>query len=87
MFYLFFCLNIIFNNLNSLQILSWISTIASSNPSLISKQEIGNTFEGRPMVLLKVFEAHTQAGYQPFSGKSNKSYLLTTTAWQILWHY
>ncbi|KAF6716702.1 Carboxypeptidase B [Oryzias melastigma] len=35
-------------------ILSWISTIASSNPSLISKQEIGNTFEGRPMVLLKL---------------------------------
>ncbi|XP_004081139.1 carboxypeptidase B [Oryzias latipes] len=35
-------------------VLSWINSIASSNPSLVSKQVIGNTFEGRPMTLLKL---------------------------------
>ncbi|XP_074549379.1 carboxypeptidase B isoform X1 [Halichoeres trimaculatus] len=33
---------------------SWTASIASSNPSLISKQVIGNTYEGRPMTLLKL---------------------------------
>ncbi|KAG7224934.1 hypothetical protein INR49_014850 [Caranx melampygus] len=33
---------------------SWIASIASSNPSLISKQVIGNTYEGRPMTVLKL---------------------------------
>ncbi|XP_034024608.1 carboxypeptidase B [Thalassophryne amazonica] len=33
---------------------SWITSISSSNPNLISKQVIGNTYEGRPMILLKL---------------------------------
>ncbi|XP_041817150.1 carboxypeptidase B [Chelmon rostratus] len=33
---------------------SWISSISSSNPSLISRQVIGNTYEGRPMTILKL---------------------------------
>ncbi|XP_076014511.1 carboxypeptidase B [Genypterus blacodes] len=33
---------------------SWITSISSSYPSLISKQVIGNTYEGRPMTLLKL---------------------------------
>uniref|UniRef100_A0A3Q2ECV0 Carboxypeptidase B n=1 Tax=Cyprinodon variegatus TaxID=28743 RepID=A0A3Q2ECV0_CYPVA len=36
------------------EIESWISSIASSNPSLISKQVIGQTYEGRSMHLLKL---------------------------------
>lgn len=36
------------------QIESWISTIAASNPNLISKEAIGQTYEGRTMTLLKV---------------------------------
>lgn len=41
------------------QVQSWIASIASSNPSLISKQVIGNTYEGRPMTVLKVFQGVT----------------------------
>ncbi|XP_060920440.1 carboxypeptidase B [Labrus mixtus] len=33
---------------------SWIASIASSNSNLISKQVIGNTYEGRAMTLLKL---------------------------------
>ncbi|CAJ1082009.1 carboxypeptidase B [Xyrichtys novacula] len=33
---------------------SWIASIASSNANLISKQVIGNTYEGRPMTVLKL---------------------------------
>ncbi|XP_034562433.1 carboxypeptidase B [Notolabrus celidotus] len=33
---------------------SWIASIASSNTNLISKQVIGNTYEGRPMTVLKL---------------------------------
>ncbi|XP_067433656.1 carboxypeptidase B isoform X1 [Thunnus thynnus] len=33
---------------------SWINSISSSNPSLISKEVIGNTYEGRPMTVLKL---------------------------------
>ncbi|XP_051910372.1 carboxypeptidase B [Hippocampus zosterae] len=33
---------------------SWIASISSSNPSLISRQVIGRTYEGRPMTLLKL---------------------------------
>ncbi|XP_045905564.1 carboxypeptidase B [Micropterus dolomieu] len=33
---------------------SWIASISSSNPNLISKQVIGNTYEGRPMTVLKL---------------------------------
>ncbi|XP_023263695.1 carboxypeptidase B-like [Seriola lalandi dorsalis] len=36
------------------KIQSWISSIASSNSNLISKQVIGNTYEGRPMTILKL---------------------------------
>ncbi|XP_022622947.1 carboxypeptidase B [Seriola dumerili] len=36
------------------KIQSWISSIASSNNGLISKQVIGNTYEGRPMTVLKL---------------------------------
>uniref|UniRef100_A0A3Q2QPB9 Carboxypeptidase B n=1 Tax=Fundulus heteroclitus TaxID=8078 RepID=A0A3Q2QPB9_FUNHE len=35
------------------EIEAWINSIASSNPSLVSKQVIGNTYEGRSMTLLK----------------------------------
>uniref|UniRef100_A0A8C5I152 Carboxypeptidase B n=1 Tax=Gouania willdenowi TaxID=441366 RepID=A0A8C5I152_GOUWI len=41
-----------YNNWNDIQ--SWIASISSSNPNLISKQVIGNTYEGRPMTLLKL---------------------------------
>ncbi|XP_078137231.1 carboxypeptidase B [Sander vitreus] len=33
---------------------SWIASISSSNPNLISKQVIGSTYEGRPMTVLKL---------------------------------
>ncbi|XP_057679896.1 carboxypeptidase B [Corythoichthys intestinalis] len=33
---------------------AWIASISSSNSNLISKQVIGNTYEGRPMTLLKL---------------------------------
>uniref|UniRef100_A0A667YU23 Carboxypeptidase B n=1 Tax=Myripristis murdjan TaxID=586833 RepID=A0A667YU23_9TELE len=33
---------------------AWIASISSSNSQLISKQVIGNTYEGRPMTLLKL---------------------------------
>ncbi|KAJ8376021.1 hypothetical protein SKAU_G00066010, partial [Synaphobranchus kaupii] len=33
---------------------AWISTMASANPSLVSKQVIGTTFEGRSMTVLKI---------------------------------
>ncbi|XP_077365822.1 carboxypeptidase B [Festucalex cinctus] len=33
---------------------SWIASISSSNPSLISQQVIGKTYEGRTMTLLKL---------------------------------
>nr|XP_046227460.1 carboxypeptidase B [Scatophagus argus] len=33
---------------------SWMNTVSASNPSLISKQVIGNTYEGRPMTVLKL---------------------------------
>ncbi|XP_007555633.1 carboxypeptidase B [Poecilia latipinna] len=36
------------------EIEAWTNTITSSNPSLVSKQIIGNTYEGRSMVLLKI---------------------------------
>ncbi|MBW3949570.1 hypothetical protein HHB69_11040, partial [Neisseria meningitidis] len=36
------------------KIQSWIASISSSNPGLISKQVIGSTYEGRPMTLLKL---------------------------------
>ncbi|KAF7669319.1 hypothetical protein LDENG_00203510 [Lucifuga dentata] len=36
------------------KIQAWIASISTSNPSLISKQVIGNTYEGRPMTLLKI---------------------------------
>merc|ERR1712002_719743 len=41
-----------YNTWNTVQ--SWIASISSSNPSLISKQVIGNTYEGRPMTVLKL---------------------------------
>ncbi|XP_028288238.1 carboxypeptidase B [Parambassis ranga] len=41
-----------YNTWNDIQ--SWIASISSSNPSLISKQVIGNTYEGRPMIVLKL---------------------------------
>nr|XP_023997685.1 LOW QUALITY PROTEIN: carboxypeptidase B-like [Salvelinus alpinus] len=36
------------------KIQAWISSISSSNPDLISRQVIGNTYEGRPMNVLKI---------------------------------
>ncbi|XP_020512301.2 carboxypeptidase B [Labrus bergylta] len=36
------------------KIQSWIASMASSNSNLISKQVIGNTYEGRAMTLLKL---------------------------------
>ncbi|XP_029979803.1 carboxypeptidase B [Sphaeramia orbicularis] len=41
-----------YNTWNEIQ--DWIASISSSNPNLISKQVIGNTYEGRPMNLLKI---------------------------------
>lgn len=37
-----------------LQINDWVISISSANADLISRQVIGNTYEGRPMHLLKV---------------------------------
>ncbi|XP_060623731.2 mast cell carboxypeptidase A-like [Anolis sagrei] len=36
------------------QISSWIARIASKNPELVSRIKIGNTFENRPIYLLKI---------------------------------
>uniref|UniRef100_A0A8D3ANP6 Carboxypeptidase B n=1 Tax=Scophthalmus maximus TaxID=52904 RepID=A0A8D3ANP6_SCOMX len=36
------------------KIQSWIASVSSSNPNLISRQVIGNTYEGRPMNVLKL---------------------------------
>jgi len=41
-----------YNSLDKIQ--SWIASISSSNDELISKQTIGNSYEGRPMTLLKI---------------------------------
>lgn len=40
------------------QIESWISTVSASDSSLISKEVIGSTYEGRTMTLLKVGRQH-----------------------------
>uniref|UniRef100_A0A1A8HZ37 Carboxypeptidase B n=2 Tax=Nothobranchius kuhntae TaxID=321403 RepID=A0A1A8HZ37_NOTKU len=36
---------------------NWINSISSANPSLVSKLVIGNTFEARPMTVLKLGKA------------------------------
>ncbi|MED6281732.1 hypothetical protein CHARACLAT_024740, partial [Characodon lateralis] len=41
------------------EIEAWIDTTASANPTLVSKQVIGNTFEGRPLILLKIGKSST----------------------------
>merc|ERR1719184_356054 len=41
-----------YNTLDKIQ--SWIASISSSNDALISKQVIGNSYEGRPMTVLKI---------------------------------
>merc|ERR1719341_112160 len=41
-----------YNSLDKIQ--SWIASISSSNDALISKQVIGNSYEGRPMTVLKI---------------------------------
>ncbi|XP_034005381.1 carboxypeptidase B [Trematomus bernacchii] len=41
-----------YNSFDKVQ--SWINSMASSNSDLISKQTIGNSYEGRPMTLLKL---------------------------------
>ncbi|XP_067107356.1 carboxypeptidase B isoform X1 [Osmerus mordax] len=41
-----------YNTLDDVE--AWISSISSSNPDLVSKQVIGNSYEGRPMTLLKI---------------------------------
>ncbi|XP_017262312.1 carboxypeptidase B [Kryptolebias marmoratus] len=40
---------------------NWMNSISSSNPNLISKQVIGNTYEGRPMTVLKLGKASSSA--------------------------
>ncbi len=45
------CFNYCFTHL---QINDWVVSISSANAGLISRQVIGNTYEGRPMHLLKV---------------------------------
>uniref|UniRef100_A0A8C3V2P4 Carboxypeptidase B1 n=1 Tax=Catharus ustulatus TaxID=91951 RepID=A0A8C3V2P4_CATUS len=41
-------------NLFIKQIAAWTADIAAQNPDLVSRSVIGNTYEGRPMYLLKV---------------------------------
>ncbi|MEQ2175577.1 hypothetical protein GOODEAATRI_019264 [Goodea atripinnis] len=41
------------------EIEAWIDSTASANPTLVSKQVIGNTFEGRPLILLKIGKSST----------------------------
>ncbi|KAA0704967.1 Carboxypeptidase B [Triplophysa tibetana] len=41
-----------YNNWNTIN--DWVISISSANPDLISRQVIGNTYEGRPMHLLTV---------------------------------
>ncbi|XP_029384882.1 carboxypeptidase B [Echeneis naucrates] len=48
-----------YNSWDNIQ--SWIGSIASSNPSLISKQVIGNTYEGRTMTILKLGKKSSSA--------------------------
>lgn len=36
------------------QIAAWTADIAAQNPSLVSRSVIGETYEGRPLYLLKV---------------------------------
>uniref|UniRef100_UPI0037E78C87 carboxypeptidase B n=1 Tax=Semicossyphus pulcher TaxID=241346 RepID=UPI0037E78C87 len=44
-----------YTNYNSWdKVQSWIASMASFNPNLISKQVIGSTYEGRPMTVLKL---------------------------------
>lgn len=38
----------------SFQIYSWMDTLVAKYPNLVTKQEIGRTYENRPMYVLKV---------------------------------
>lgn len=49
--YLFISFCFVFSHL---QISDWAVSISSANANLISRQVIGNTYEGRPMHLLTV---------------------------------
>lgn len=40
--------------MRSLQIYSWMDTLVAQFPKLVTKQEIGRTYENRPMYVLKV---------------------------------
>ncbi|KAL7874086.1 hypothetical protein SRHO_G00050560 [Serrasalmus rhombeus] len=46
-----------YNNWNTIQ--DWVISITSANPTLISRTTIGNTYEGRPMHLLKIGKSST----------------------------
>ena len=41
-------------DLSPVQIYSWMDTLVAKNPNLITKLNIGKTYEGRPMYVLKV---------------------------------
>lgn len=38
------------------QIEAWTASITAENPNLVTRSQIGSSFEGRPMYLLKVFQ-------------------------------
>lgn len=40
------------------QIYEFIDLLVKENPQFVSKIQIGNTYEGRPIYVLKVREAH-----------------------------
>lgn len=44
-------------DLSLVQIYSWMDTLVAKNPNLVTKQEIGKSYEGRPMYVLKVGHA------------------------------
>lgn len=42
------------------QIYDFMDMLVAEHPQLVSKLQIGNTYEGRPIYVLKVMGAHTQ---------------------------
>ncbi|XP_047424314.1 carboxypeptidase B [Mugil cephalus] len=48
-----------YNTLADIQ--TWIDTVVSANAGLVSKQVIGNSYEGRPMTVIKIGKASSSA--------------------------
>lgn len=57
------------------QIYSWMDTLVAQHPKLVTKQEIGRSYENRPMYVLKV----GWTGQQLVFLKTSRSFILLTT--------